>query len=288
MIPAPWRDRFRLAALAAVAFVLAHDLVFLLTDGGSYGLALARTGHGDQWTGTVIVVAALAAGLAIAGAAPPDHACPGSPASSTRRPRRATKAGWPTWPVTCSGPGCVILPIALVAVRRRREPRARLGRPAGARPDACSVRPSTTRSSAVFVAGLAAGRPGRCPVSLATGPARRPDRGRPGAPRPPAGPDRPPRPAVGRPAPCRRSPATGSPGGLPRALSPSPSPGPARTSRRDPAASRDAAAVGPGNPACPLEDPHESASIPASRHRHVLRRSIRACSWWRASPTPTS
>lgn len=63
-----WRDRLRLTALAAVAFVLAHDLVFLLTDGGSYGLALARTGHGDQWTGTVVLVAALALSLAILGA----------------------------------------------------------------------------------------------------------------------------------------------------------------------------------------------------------------------------
>lgn len=62
-----WRDRFRLAALAVVAFVLAHDLIFLLTDGGSYGLALARTGHGDQWTGTVILVAVLALGLAVTG-----------------------------------------------------------------------------------------------------------------------------------------------------------------------------------------------------------------------------
>ena len=68
MIQGTWRDRFRLATLAAVAFVLAHDLVFLLTDGGSFGLALARTGHGDQWTGTVIVVAGLALSLAFAGA----------------------------------------------------------------------------------------------------------------------------------------------------------------------------------------------------------------------------
>lgn len=62
-----WRARFRLGALAAVAFVLAHDLVFLLTDRGSYGLALARTGHGDQWTGTVILVAGLALALAVLG-----------------------------------------------------------------------------------------------------------------------------------------------------------------------------------------------------------------------------
>ena len=67
MIQGSWRDRFRLATLAAVAFVLAHDTVFLLTDGGSFGQALARTGHGDQWTGTVIVVAGLALSLAIAG-----------------------------------------------------------------------------------------------------------------------------------------------------------------------------------------------------------------------------
>jgi HAMP domain-containing protein len=63
-----WRARFRLGALAAVAFVLAHDLVFLLTDTGSYGLALTRTGHGEQWTGTVILVAALALALAVLGA----------------------------------------------------------------------------------------------------------------------------------------------------------------------------------------------------------------------------
>ncbi|MGH2511661.1 MAG: hypothetical protein ACRDGQ_03125 [Candidatus Limnocylindrales bacterium] len=65
MIPAPWRDRSRLAALTLVAFVLGHDLVFLLTDGGAYSLALTRTGHGDQWTVTVLVVASLAVTLAI-------------------------------------------------------------------------------------------------------------------------------------------------------------------------------------------------------------------------------
>jgi hypothetical protein len=68
MIRGRWRDHFRLGALAAVAFVLAHDLVFLITDGGAYGLALARTGHGDQWTGTVILVAALALTLTGLGA----------------------------------------------------------------------------------------------------------------------------------------------------------------------------------------------------------------------------
>jgi hypothetical protein len=70
MIPGPWRDRLRLAALAVVALVLAHDLVFLLTDGsGGYGVALAQTGHGTQWTATVVVVAALAISLTIFGTA---------------------------------------------------------------------------------------------------------------------------------------------------------------------------------------------------------------------------
>ena len=69
MIPARWRDRVRLAALATVAFVLAHDLIFLITDGRSYGLALAQTGHGEQWTGTVVIVAGLAITLAILGTA---------------------------------------------------------------------------------------------------------------------------------------------------------------------------------------------------------------------------
>ena len=67
MIPARWRDRMRLAALALVALVLAHDLVFLLTDGGGYGLAMARTGHGDQWTAAVLIVALLAVCLAMVG-----------------------------------------------------------------------------------------------------------------------------------------------------------------------------------------------------------------------------
>ena len=67
MIRGSWRDTVRLAALVAAAFVLAHDLVFLLSDGRSIGLALARTGHGDQWTATVIIVAGLALALGVAG-----------------------------------------------------------------------------------------------------------------------------------------------------------------------------------------------------------------------------
>jgi hypothetical protein len=67
MIPARWRDRIRLAALALTALVLAHDLVFLLTDGSSYGVAMAQTGHGPQWTATVVIVAVLAISLAVLG-----------------------------------------------------------------------------------------------------------------------------------------------------------------------------------------------------------------------------
>jgi hypothetical protein len=67
MIPARWRDRIRLAALALAALVLAHDLVFLLTDGSSYGVAMAQTGHGAQWTATVLIVAVLALSLAVLG-----------------------------------------------------------------------------------------------------------------------------------------------------------------------------------------------------------------------------
>ena len=63
-----WRDRARLGMLAAVTFVLAHDLAFLLTYGSSWQALLARTGHGDGWTDTVLIVAGLAAALAFAGA----------------------------------------------------------------------------------------------------------------------------------------------------------------------------------------------------------------------------
>ena len=68
MIRGTWRDTVRLAALVAAAFVLAHDLVFLLSDGRAVGIALARTGHGDPWTGTVVVVSAVALGLGLRGA----------------------------------------------------------------------------------------------------------------------------------------------------------------------------------------------------------------------------
>jgi hypothetical protein len=51
-----------------VTFVLAHDLSFLLTYGSSWQALLARTGHGDGWTDTVLIVAGLSVALAFAGA----------------------------------------------------------------------------------------------------------------------------------------------------------------------------------------------------------------------------
>ncbi len=66
MLSARWRDRCRLGVLALVAFVLAHDLTFLARFGSSYEAVLARTGHGEQWTATVLVMATLATLLAVA------------------------------------------------------------------------------------------------------------------------------------------------------------------------------------------------------------------------------
>ncbi len=59
----------RTSALALVVFALAHNLTFLVTYDQNAGEALARTGHGPQWTATLILVAILAAALAIAAAA---------------------------------------------------------------------------------------------------------------------------------------------------------------------------------------------------------------------------
>ena len=69
MIDRTWRDRARLGLLAAVTFVLAHDIAFLLTFGSSWQAVLARTGHGNAWNETVVVVAGLAVALAFAGLA---------------------------------------------------------------------------------------------------------------------------------------------------------------------------------------------------------------------------
>jgi hypothetical protein len=63
-----WRDRVRTGALALVVFALAHNVTFLVTYDENVGAALARTGHGTQWTATVVLVAILAAVLAVAGA----------------------------------------------------------------------------------------------------------------------------------------------------------------------------------------------------------------------------
>lgn len=69
MIDRTWRDRGRLGLLAAVTFVLAHDIAFLLTYGSSWQALLARTGHGNAWNETVLVVVGVAMALAVAGLA---------------------------------------------------------------------------------------------------------------------------------------------------------------------------------------------------------------------------
>ena len=57
------------AVLSLAVLVIAHNLVFLLTYGADYGVALARTGHDGRWSETVRVVLALAGLLLAAGAA---------------------------------------------------------------------------------------------------------------------------------------------------------------------------------------------------------------------------
>ena len=91
MIDRTWRDRGRLGILVAVTFVLAHDVAFLLTYGSSWQALLARTGHGDGWTETVLVVAGLSVALAFAGAWRASPGWRGWPVASTRSvhsPRR--------------------------------------------------------------------------------------------------------------------------------------------------------------------------------------------------------
>jgi hypothetical protein len=54
------------AVLAALAFALGHQIVYVLQYGPNSGLALARTGHGGQWAAAVATIVLLAALLAIA------------------------------------------------------------------------------------------------------------------------------------------------------------------------------------------------------------------------------
>ena len=51
--------RTAFAGMAAVAFVLAHNLVFLASYGAGYQDALTRTGHDDAWTTAVLAVLGL-------------------------------------------------------------------------------------------------------------------------------------------------------------------------------------------------------------------------------------
>ncbi|MFI5254400.1 MAG: hypothetical protein ACHQ15_02945 [Candidatus Limnocylindrales bacterium] len=67
------RPSLRSGVLALVAFVLAHDVIFLLTYGAAAGTALAQSGHDARWTATVVVVAELGFALLVAGVARLSH-----------------------------------------------------------------------------------------------------------------------------------------------------------------------------------------------------------------------
>jgi len=54
------------ALLALVVTVLGHNLVFVLTYGAGYSIALARTGHDSRWDDTVRAILAAGALLAVA------------------------------------------------------------------------------------------------------------------------------------------------------------------------------------------------------------------------------
>jgi hypothetical protein len=64
-----WQPLLRSTALALVAFVLAHNAIFLIAYRASFATALARSGHDEHWTATVIVAAELALALFVAGIA---------------------------------------------------------------------------------------------------------------------------------------------------------------------------------------------------------------------------
>jgi hypothetical protein len=64
-----WQQLGRVLALSLITFVLAHNVIFLIAYRASFAAALARTGHDEHWTATVIVVAELALALLVAGAA---------------------------------------------------------------------------------------------------------------------------------------------------------------------------------------------------------------------------
>jgi hypothetical protein len=57
------RDLLTLAALSLAALVLGHDLIFLLTYGLDFGVAMQRTGHGAPWLVTVITAATVAGSM---------------------------------------------------------------------------------------------------------------------------------------------------------------------------------------------------------------------------------
>ena len=60
-----WLARTGFVGMALVALVLTHDLAFLAAYGAAYDQALARTGHGEDWTVAVVCVVVLAGGLVL-------------------------------------------------------------------------------------------------------------------------------------------------------------------------------------------------------------------------------
>jgi hypothetical protein len=67
-MPRRMLDRFAVALLSLAAFVLGHDLLFLLASGPNFRIALQQSGHGAVWDTTVMTAigaAAVLAGLAV-------------------------------------------------------------------------------------------------------------------------------------------------------------------------------------------------------------------------------
>ena len=62
------RDLLVAGGLSLVAFVLAHHLVYALAYGPNASAALTRTGHGLEWSATVLFVVLVAIGIGLAAA----------------------------------------------------------------------------------------------------------------------------------------------------------------------------------------------------------------------------
>jgi len=66
-MPRRMLDRVAVALLSLAAFVLGHDLLFLLASGPNFRIALQQSGHGAVWDTTVMTV--VGAGAVLAGLA---------------------------------------------------------------------------------------------------------------------------------------------------------------------------------------------------------------------------